>query len=320
MPSPPDDLIETAELPAPASELQPTTHAERSFRQGLLIAAIAAVLFSAKAIVAKLLYRYSIDAVLVLALRMLMSAPFFAAIALWQIARAKPLSWRDRGSVVVLGLLGYYLSSFLDFLGLQYISAGLERLILFLTPTFVLLISATVLKRRIVRREWMALIVAYAGIVLVFAHDLRLGGDDVWLGAAMVFGAAVAYASYLIGTGELVARVGPIRLVAYAMCVSTVACVLQFLVLRPWNTLIQPMPVYTLSLINAVFCTVLPVTLTMAAVARIGAPSASQAGMIGPVSTLFLGFWLLNEPITTWQLGGCALVMAGIYLLSTRKR
>lgn len=289
------------------------------YRRGLMLAAVAAVLFSAKAIVAKLLYRYSIDAVTVLTLRMVFAAPFFAAIALWQYRKAEPLSWRDCGMVVVLGLLGYYLSSFLDFLGLQYISAGLERLILFLTPSFVLLISTFALKRRIAGRQWLAMLIAYAGIVLVFAHDLHLSGDHVALGTALVFGSALSYSLYLIGTGELVARVGPLRLVAYAMSVSTLACVVQYALLRPWSGLVLPVPVYGLSLVNAVFCTVLPVALTMWAVARIGAPSASQAGMVGPVSTLFLGAWLLDEPITLWQSAGCALVMSGMYVLSARR-
>ncbi|MEO8669750.1 MAG: DMT family transporter [Tahibacter sp.] len=304
-----DDRGAVSAAPLDASDLQ-------RYRRGLLIASTAAILFSAKAIVAKLMYRYPIDAVTVLSLRMLMAAPCFGAIALWHLFRSPGLRWSDRISVVLLGLLGYYLSSFLDFLGLQYVSAGLERLILFLTPSFVLLLSVIVLKRRISRRQWLALAIAYAGIVLVFAHDLQLGGERVWFGAALIFGAAVSYATYLTGTGELVQRVGAVRLVAYAMCVSTVACVLQFALLRPWSLLIQPEPVLWLSLINALFCTVAPVLLTMLAVARIGAPSVSQAGMLGPVSTLFLGLWLLGEPITAWQLGGCSLVLIGMAVLS----
>lgn len=290
------------------------------YRRGLALAGAGAVLFSAKAIVAKLMYRYHVDAVTVLTLRMIFAAPFFAAIAAWQCAKRPSLAWRDRAMIVGLGLVGYYLSSFLDFLGLQYITAGLERLILFLTPSFVLLISTFALKRRIAGRQWLAMAIAYAGIVLVFAHDLSFAGEQVALGTALVFGSALSYALYLIGTGELVARVGPTRLVAYAMCVSTVACVLQYALLRPWSGLVHlPSPVYGLSAINAVFCTVAPVVLTMWAVARIGAPSASQAGMVGPVSTLLLGAWLLAEPITLWQSAGCALVMSGMYVLSKKR-
>lgn len=291
----------------------------RAYLVGLGIAIVGAVLFSAKAIVAKLLYRYQLDAVAVIGFRMIFTLPFCAAIALWQGYHQPSLSWPDRWRLLGLGLIGYYLSSFLDFLGLQFISAGLERLILFLTPSFVLLISVFFLKRKISWIEWSALFVSYAGIVLVFLHDLSFGGSRVLLGSALVLGAALSYALYLIQSGQLVARVGSLRLVSYALCVSSVACIGQFLLLRPIQTLIQPMQVYGLSMINAIFCTVFPVFLTMFAVKRIGAPSTSQAGMIGPISTLFLGAMLLDEPITLWQLAGTALVLAGMYLLSLKK-
>jgi drug/metabolite transporter (DMT)-like permease len=288
-----------------------------AFLSGLGIAIGGSVLFSTKAIVAKLLYRYHIDAVTLIAFRMLFSLPVFAAVALWKMRSAPPLSSADRWRILGLGLVGYYLSSFLDFLGLQYISVGLERLILFLTPTFVLLISATFLHQRIRRQQWLALITSYLGIVLVFLHDLQ-GGSNVVLGAALVTGSAAAYAAYLLLSGEMVKRLGSLRLVAYAMCVSTAACLLQFFLLRPAQALVQPLPVYGLSLVNGLLCTVAPVFMTMVAVERIGAGTASQAGMIGPVSTLFLGALLLGEPVTSWQLGGTALVLAGIYLLSKK--
>lgn len=291
----------------------------KAYLAGLAIAIAGAVLFSTKAIVAKLLYRYQIDAVTLIAFRMLFSLPFFAAVAIWK-ARTEPsLTGRERGQIVFVGLIGYYLSSFLDFLGLQYISAGLERLILFLTPSFVLLLSLFFLKKKITGLEWLALGTAYLGTVLVFLHDARAGGSNILLGGAFVLGSAVSYAIYLLMTGELVRRVGSMRLVAYAMCVSSVACIAQFFLLRPASMLVQPAGVYGLSVVNAVMCTVFPVFLTMAAVARIGAATTSQAGMIGPVSTLFLGALILGEPLTGIQLAGTALVLAGIYLLS-RKR
>lgn len=289
-------------------------------RFGLAAAAVGAVLFSAKAIVAKLMYRYNVDAVMVITLRMLFAVPLFMAIGVWQARRLPPLSWADRGRVVFLGFIGYYLSSFLDFLGLQYITAGLERLILFLTPSFVLLATAFLFRRPIAARQWVSLLLAYAGIVLVFAHDLDVSGARVWTGGALVLASALSYGIYLIASGELVRRVGSLRLVAYAMCVSTACCVVQYLALgRPVAELAQPAPVLWLSVVNAVLCTVLPVSLTMIAVARIGAPMASQAGMIGPVSTLALAFWLLGEPVSGVQLAGSALVLGGMYLLSARK-
>ena len=297
----------------------PQTSARRLFLAGLLLALAGSVLFSAKAVVVKLHYRLQVDAMTVLALRMLLSLPFFAAIAWWQGRRSAPLPAADRWRIVFLGLVGYYLSSFLDFLGLQYISAGLERLILFLTPSFVLLMSVFALKKHVGRREWLALAICYGGTVLVFVHDAQAGSTNVWLGGAFVLASAVFYALYLLLSGELVRRVGSLRLVSYVMCVSTIASVGQFLLLRSPALLLQPANVLQLSLLNAVFCTVLPVFLTMMAIARVGAPVASLAGMIGPVSTLFLAAWLLDEPITGLQLAGTALVMAGIALLSGKR-
>lgn len=289
---------------------------------GLAIAIGGAVLFSTKAVVAKLLYRHHIDAVTLIAFRMLFSLPVFAAVAYWKMRTEAPLSGADRWRIAGLGLVGYYLSSTLDFLGLQYISAGLERLILFLTPTFVLVISATVFKKRIGPFEWGALGLSYCGIVLVFLHDLAGGAGGAGgtaTGALFVFGSAVCYAVYLLGTGEMVRRVGSLRLVAYAMCVSSLACLAQFFLLRPVQLLVQPLPVYALSLVNGIFCTIFPVFMTMAAVGRIGAATASQAGMVGPVSTLFLGYLVLGEPVTAVQLFGTGLVLAGIALLSLKK-
>ncbi|MEX5744875.1 DMT family transporter [Massilia sp. X63] len=306
---------------APANSAAPLPRA--AIVAGLSIAVAGAVLFSTKAIVAKLLYRYHIDAVSLIAFRMLFSLPVFAAVALWKMRTEPPLGKQDRWRIVVLGLLGYYLSSYLDFLGLQHISVGLERLILFLTPTFVLLANVAIFKRRVRPVEWAALGLAYCGIVLVFVHDLAGGSGStrgsIFVGSLLVLGSAISYAVYLLGTGEMVRRIGSLRLVAYAMCVSSVACIAQFFLLRPASMLVQPAEVYWLSLVNGVFCTIFPVFMTMAAVQRIGAATASQAGMIGPVSTLFLGALVLGEPITGVQLAGTGLVLVGIYALSLKK-
>lgn len=290
----------------------------RNHLTGLSLAIVGAILFSAKAIVAKLIYRYQVDAVTLIAFRMLFSLPVFAAIAIWQAWRHPPLCAADRWRLLALGLVGYYLSSFLDFLGLQYISAGLERLILFLTPSFVLFIHVLWFKRQIRPIEYLSLLIAYLGIVLVFLHDLSFNGQQVILGAGLVLGSAIAYATYLIQSGEMVARIGSLRLVSYAMCVSSLACIAQFFLLRPVSMLVQPAQVLSLSVVNAIVCTVFPVFLTMFAVKRIGAPSASQAGMIGPVSTLILGSVFLNEAISSWQIAGASLVIFGMYLLSRK--
>jgi len=292
--------------------------ARQIFLAGLVLAIAGAVLFSAKAIVVKLLYRHDIDAMSVLAFRMLFSLPFFGVIALIKMRQSPSLLPSDRWRLIVLGLLGYYLSSYLDFIGLLYISAGLERLILFLTPSFVMLLSVFLFKRKVDQREWLALLICYSGTILVFIHDVKTSGNHVLLGGAFVFASAIFYALYLLFSGELVKRVGTSRLVSYVMCVSGVAAVGQFLLFRPWSNLIQPLPVYGLSLVNAIFCTVLPVFMTMMAIARIGAGVSALAGMVGPVSTLFLAALILDEPIAAIQLVGTALVIAGMLLLSRK--
>ena len=292
----------------------------RHFLVGLGLAVVGAVFFSAKAILAKLLYREGLDAVSVLALRMLLSVPFFVVVALWTWRRGPPLLRGDLLRCLGLGLIGYYASSMLDFMGLQYITAGLERLILFLTPSFVLLLNRVVLKRAVSGQQWLSLGVAYAGIVLVFQHDVAVGGEGVALGAALVLASAFTYAVYLLLSGELVKRVGTLRLVALAMTASSVAALLQYGLLRPFATLFAQTPVvWQLSALNATLCTVLPIFITMLAVARIGAGPAAQTGMVGPVSTLFLGSWLLDEPVTSLQLAGTALVIGGIVLLTLQR-
>ena len=287
-------------------------------RVGFLLAATGAVLFSAKAILAKYQFRYGLDALDVMALRMGFSLPLFALLAVRETRRARtPLSRRDLGLILVLGVLGYYLSSLLDFWGLQYIPVSLERLILFLNPTFVLLLGVFAFKRQVLWREWTALAVSYAGVILVFAESVRVQGAHLWLGSGLVLLAALSYAMYLALSGQLIQRVGSLRLVAYAMLTSTAATLLHYLLARePAHLFRLPSPAYAYALANAVFCTFLPVTMTMAAVARIGSSNAAQLSALGPVSLLFLGAWLLGEAVTPVQVAGTAIVLGGILLLA----
>jgi len=295
----------------------------REFWLGFVLAGLGAVLFSAKAVVVKLTYRYGVDAVSIIGFRMMLSLPFFAAVGWYQAAKARRgviprLTVQERLQLVLLGFIGYYLSSFLDFLGLQYISAGLERLILFLSPTFVLLISGLYFKRPIAGKQWVALALSYAGVIFVFLEDLSFSGDQVLLGAAFVLASALSYAFYLIGSGELIKRVGATRLVAYAMSVSACFTLVQFFWVHGWQGLAVPAQVYQLSFIHATLNTVLPTFMIMWSVARIGAPMTAQLGLIGPVSVLFLAGWLLDEPITALQLLGTAFVLAGAMVLGRR--
>jgi len=290
------------------------------YLSGLALAALGSVLFSAKAIIVKLGYRYAVGPETLVALRMLFALPFFVAVAL--VTGRGPAHARRSGDawrVLGLGITGYYLGSYLDFLGLQYISAGLERVILYLNPTLVLLISALVLRRPIGRLQWIALVVSYAGVITVFSHDLRLSGESVALGAALVFASALSYSVYLVSAGELIARIGTMRLTAWASIVACLLCVAQALLTDPVALLTQPWPVYGLSAINAVCCTVLPVFLVMMAIERVGSGPASQTGMVGPVATIAMAALVLDEPVSATQMLGTAIVVAGVFILTTRK-
>lgn len=300
-----------------------TSAARRTELWGFALAALAAILFSAKAILAKFLYRYDIDPITLMALRMGLALPVFATVAWWESRRASPLSAADWRQIWLLGFVGYYVSSYLDFWGLQYIAAALERLILFLTPTLVLALSVLLHGKRVPRRQRWALALSYAGTVGVFIEHVRFDGGQVGFGSALVFGAALAYALYLVQSGEMVARVGSLRLVSYVMLISSSFCLLHYLLLHPLQALWQqPAGVLQLSLLNALMCTVAPVFLTMFAIVRIGAARASQLSMLGPVSLLFLGHWLLGERISLVQIAGTAVVLAGIAWLTwpTRAR
>ncbi len=288
---------------------------------GVIFALLAAVGFSAKAILVKLAYLDRVDAVTLLALRMAFSVPFFIGVALWaRRQHAEPLSRQDRILVVILGLIGYYLSSFLDFLGLQYISAGLERLILFLYPTMTVILSALLARRAISRPVMGAMAVCYAGIVLVFVHDAGAMSHGVVLGASLVFASTLSYSVYLVGAGHAIERIGAARFTACAMIVATAASLLQFAVTHPLDALDVPARVYELALAMAVFSTLLPVFLLSHAIRRIGSGSTSLIGSIGPVSTLAMAYVFLQERVSPLQAAGSALVLAGVVIVSLHSR
>jgi drug/metabolite transporter (DMT)-like permease len=286
---------------------------------GLALAAFGAVAFSGKAIIIKLAYRHGVDAVTLIMLRMLFALPMFAALAWWA-GRGRPaLTRRDWGSIALLGFCGYYLASFLDFAGLQYVSASLERLMLYLNPTLVMLIGVVWLKRRPSGRQLAALGVSYLGVLLVFGHELQVAGEHVALGAALVFASALSYALYLVAGGEVVKRIGSLRLTGLATTVACVLCIVQFLLLRPIDAATGVAPaVVWLSVINAIACTFAPIVMMMMAVERIGAPLAAQVGMVGPLSTIAMGVLFLGEPFTRWVAAGTALVLAGVWLLARK--
>ena len=292
----------------------------KALATGLVLATLGAIAFSGKAIIVKLAYRHGVDAVTLIMYRMLFALPIFAVMAWWA-SRGKPaLTRHDGWGILGLGFTGYYLASFLDFAGLAYISASLERLILYLNPTLVLLLGLVLYQRRISRRQALGMAISYAGVILVFGHEIKLEGVDAALGAVLVFLSAVSYAIYLSFSGELVQRLGSLRLVGLATSVACVLCIAQFVVLRPLSAALVAPEVIWLSVLNATLCTAAPVLMVMMAIERIGAGMAAQTGMVGPMSTILMGVWLLGEPFTAWVAAGTALVVAGIFVFTSRPR
>lgn len=287
---------------------------------GLLLAVLGAIAFSGKAIIVKLAYRYGVDAVTLIMYRMLFALPLFLAMAWWSSRGKPPLTRRDGLGVLGLGFCGYYLASFLDFAGLAYITASLERLILYLTPTIVLLMGLLLYGRRISRVQAGGMLISYAGVLLVFGREVTLAGADVAWGSLLVFGSAISYALYLSYSGELVQRLGSLRLVGLATSVACGLCLLQFALLRPLAAAQVAPQVIWLSLLNATACTAVPVLLVMMAIERVGAGLAAQAGMVGPMSTILMGVLLLGEPFTGWIVAGTVLVLAGIFVFSRAAR
>ncbi|RZL11717.1 MAG: DMT family transporter [Rubrivivax sp.] len=314
--------------------------------QGLAMAALGAIAFSGKAIVAKLMYKMGADAFAVVGLRMALAFPMFLWLAWWSVRAAEGatpgperLTTRQWWQIAGLGFTGYYLASTLDFLGLQYISASLERAILYLNPTMVLILSALWLGQRIRPGQLAGVGLAYGGVALVWFHDWDAAHmvsaqsshglqahSAILLGSLLVLGSALSYAIYLMGSGEIVQRLGSLRLVGYASCFACVLCVLQWVVVhavtdgRLGGVAHLPWQAWALSALNAVACTVLPVWLLMRAVQLLGASVASQVGMVGPLSTIWMAAWWLNEPVGPRLILGTAAVLAGIVVLTRASR
>jgi drug/metabolite transporter (DMT)-like permease len=281
-----------------------------------LLATFGAIAFSGKAIIVKLAYRYGVDAVTLIMYRMLFALPIFAVMAWWASRGKTPLTRKDWLGVLWLGFTGYYLASFLDFAGLAFISASLERLILYLNPTLVLLLGLVMYKRRVSAPQIIGMAISYCGVVLVFGHEITLQGADAAWGALLVFLSAVSYALYLVYSGEMVRRLGSLRLVGLATSVACLLCLLQFVLLRPMSAAAVAPEVIWLSLLNATLCTAVPVLMVMMAIERIGASMAAQTGMVGPMSTILMGVLILGEPFTAWVAAGTVLVIAGIFVFT----
>lgn len=297
--------------------------ANKRFVTGLILAIVGSIAFSGKAIIVKLAYRHGVDAVTLIMFRMLFALPIFAVMAWWSSRGKATLTRKDWLGILGLGVTGYYLASYLDFAGLAYISAALERLILYLNPTLVLILGWLLYKKPMKSAQIWAMALSYAGILLVFGHELKFDGStssNTVLGAALVFGSAVSYAIYLSYSGEMVQRLGSLRLVGLATTVACLLCIAQFAVLRPLGSALTVAPqVIWLSILNATLCTALPVLAVMMAIERIGASLAAQTGMIGPMSTILMGVFILGEPLNAWIIAGTLLVLSGVYMVSRNR-
>lgn len=293
-----------------------------SFLLGAALVFLGAVLFSAKAIFVKLAYQYTIDPVSLLTLRMVFSLPFFLVIGYFSGNKKETVSLRriDWVNIMLLGMIGYYLASLFDFQGLQYITAGLERLILFVYPTIVVIIAAVLYKRPIRKIQYIALFMTYVGIFIAFVFDVNLQTQpNIGLGALLIFLSALTYAIYLIGSGKMIPKVGTMRFTAYAMSFSALAIIIHSYFLNRlalWNFESE---VYIISGLMAIFSTVIPSFLISGGIKWIGSDNASIVGSIGPVSTIVLAYFFLGEAISISQLIGTAFVLAGVLTISLKK-
>ncbi len=291
---------------------------------GLLFVITAAFAFSTKAVIIKLAYGYGpqITPINLMCLRMLMSLPFFLLVLFFLERKGgvEPLVRSEQYKLLGLGVVGFYFAAYLDFVGLSYISASLERLILLLYPTLVVLLSALFLQRTISRREGIALLVSYAGILVIFYEEVMLDGANIMLGSLLIFGSATAFAIYLIGCGEMVKKLGSMRFTAYAMTIACLTTLFHFIFSTNAEITGLPQPVYGLAMLMAVLSTVIPTFLMNAGIQRMGASPAAIISAMGPIATIFLAYLILDEQLTPVQFMGAGLVIVGVLVVSAKSR
>ncbi len=285
---------------------------------GILILAVANICFSAKAVIIKLMYRYDVDTQSVIALRMLLALPFYLGVAIYlhQRSRNVLLTRREWLAISGLGILSYYISSMLDFLGLQYVSAGVERLILFTYPTIVLVLSAFLFKKRISRIQYIALLLTYVGVVLALVAERGLGEQrNLLLGGILIFSCAITYAIYVVFTGEYVHKVGSAKFTCYAVIAATFPALIQSYFHDGFDLFRFPQEVYVLSIWMSVVSTVIPTFLIVEGIRIVGANNSGIIGFVGPVATIVLGYIYLGEAVTPLQILGTAVVLGGVGLI-----
>jgi len=293
---------------------------------GVLIALMGAICFSTKAIIVKLAYRdTTVDAISLLALRMVFSLPFFALSAYVSSSKQANVKFtlRQWFSVAVIGCLGYYISSLLDFLGLQYVTAGIERLILFIYPTLVMLISSFIFKEKIKPIQWLALVITYIGLLIAFFSEVNLRSaqsTNFILGSVLIFICAFTYAAYIVGSGRLIPMVGAAKFNSYAMSFASIGVLLHFFMNSEISLMGLDSLVYVYSFLMAILSTVVPSYMVAEGIKRIGSENAAIIGSIGPVSTLVLAYFFLQETISPFQIVGTVMILFGVLLVSGQKR
>jgi drug/metabolite transporter (DMT)-like permease len=290
---------------------------------GVLLVLGGAFCFALKGIFIKLAYRYQIDAISLLALRMGFALPVYALILSRVNRRLPPVRFTTRQWITLagVGVTGYYFASYFNFLGLQYISAGLERVLLFIYPTFVLLINAVAFGLRVSRTQWLALTLTYGGIGLAFLPNLNAGQQqNLLLGAFWVILSGLVYAVYLVGSDRMIARIGSLRFTCYAMIAATVPTLIHCAVADGVSIFRHPMPVYGIGLLMAVVSTLIPSFMMAEGIRRVGSGNTSIMNSIGPVFTIFLATAILGEAFPAVQLLGTVLVLAGVFLVGWKGR
>ncbi|MFP4846825.1 DMT family transporter [Winogradskyella sp. PE311] len=294
---------------------------KQTFIYGILLGILGIVLFSSKAVMVKLAYRYNIDALSMLLLRMLFAFPFYIAIAyFYRNEKKESTARKDYLWLIFFGFVGYYLASYFDFVGLTYIKASLERIILFIYPTIVLLFNKLFLKKTITNKQKLAILITYVGIVITFGSEVSISGNNAYLGGFFVLLSAITYASYLVGSGWLIPKFGVMRFTAYAMLVSCVCVFVHFGIFSQVNLFNFPWQVYALGLAIAVFATVIPSFLVSLSIKLINSSNFAVVAGIGPISTIILAVVFLNESLTGLQIIGTMVVILGILLVSKSKK
>ncbi|WP_339918092.1 DMT family transporter [Yeosuana marina] len=294
----------------------------KSFVTGIILGLLGIILFSSKAVMVKLAYQYQVDAVSVLLFRMLFSFPFYVVIAFLyrKNINGVTLVKNDYLWVAFFGFVGYYLSSYFDFVGLVYIKASLERIILFLYPTIVLLFNKIFLKQVITKNQVYAIVLTYVGIIIAFWNEVAISGSDTYLGGFFILLCAITYAAYLSGSGWLIPKFGVVKFTAYAMIVSCICVFIHFGITNRIDLLNYPWQVYLLGFLIAIFATVIPSFLVSTSIKLISLSNFAVIAAVGPISTIILAAIFLNEQLTLLQLLGAFTVIIGISLVSLSKK